>query len=93
MIIGTLPQPPVRYSLALIRLRIRKDSGPRITDDMLTLSDLARINIAKVRPEPLGQLAEPGRLVAEFDHVQNERIDPRGLVHDGLGNKCEVNKR
>lgn len=49
-------------SPALARLRIRKDTGPRITDDMLALSGLPRINIAKMRPEPLGQLAEPGDL-------------------------------
>ena len=51
---------PVCCSLAVARLRMGRDTGPRITDDMLSLSRLSRIDVAEVRPEPLRQLAPAG---------------------------------
>ena len=46
-----------------------------------------RIDVAEVRPQPLGQLAQPRSLIAEFDHVQDESIDPRGFVHGRTVNR------
>jgi len=73
--------------VALVRLRVWEHSRPRVTDDVLSPSGLSRVDLAEVRPQPLGPLAEPRRLVAELDHVQNESIDPRGLVHDSAGER------
>ena len=66
---------------------VRKGARPRVTEYVLSPSCLLRIDIAKVRPQPLGQLAQPRRLIAEFDHVQDESIDPRGFVHGRTVNR------
>src|SRR6187431_1636074 len=51
---------------------------------MLSLGGLQWIDVAKMRPEPLGQVPQPRRLVAELDHVQYKRIDPGSLVHEDI---------
>ena len=81
---------PAYYSRALVRFRVGENSWPRIPDHMLSLSGRARIDVAEMRPEPFGQLAQPRRLVAELDHVQDERVDPGGLVHDQYRTRPEL---
>ena len=60
---------------------VRKGARPRVTEYVLSPSCLLRIDVAQVRPQPLGQLTQSRRLIAELDHVQDESIDPRGFVH------------
>jgi len=66
---------------------VRKGARPRVTKYVLSPSCLLRIDVAEVRPQPLGQLAQPRSLIAEFDHVQDESIDPRGFVHGRTVNR------
>ena len=66
---------------------VRKGARPRVTKYVLSPSCLLRIDVAKVRPKLLGQLAQPRSLIAEFDHVQDESIDPRGFVHGRTVNR------
>jgi len=66
---------------------MRKGARPRVTKYVLSPSCLLRIDGAEVRPQPLGQLAQPRSLIAEFDHVQDESIDPRGFVHGRTVNR------
>ena len=66
---------------------VRKGARPRVTEYVLSPSCLLRIDVAEVRPQPLGQVAQPRSLIAEFDHVQDESIDPRGFVHGRTVNR------
>ena len=66
---------------------MRKGARPSVTKYVLSPSCLLRIDVAEVRPQPLGQLAQPRSLIAEFDHVQDESIDPRGFVHGRTVNR------
>ena len=66
---------------------VRKGARPRVTQYVLSPSCQLRIDVAEVRPQPLGQLAQPRRLIAELDHVQDESIDPRGFVHGRTVNR------
>jgi len=45
---------------------VRKGARPRVTKYVLSPSCLMRIDVAEVRPQPLGQLAQPRSLIAEL---------------------------